>query len=102
MSDGTHQLVSIRVFDCYLAQVTHFTATSWREQVIIIWDDDACMFCTRPTCLVGFFQSKLTEKQQSTCRLLHLDTLYWLWANQSLRLLLNTACFIEKQQIQLL
>jgi hypothetical protein len=30
---------------------------------------------------------------------LHLDTLFWFWANQSLLFLLNTARLVEKQQI---
>jgi hypothetical protein len=34
--------------------------------------------------------------------LLHSDTLFWFRANQSLLLLLNAACFAEKQQISIL
>ena len=30
------------------------------------------------------------------------DTLFWFWANQSLLLLLNAACLVEKQQILIL
>ena len=30
---------------------------------------------------------------------LYPDTIFWLWADQSMLLLLNAACFAEKQQI---
>ena len=59
--------------------------------------------CIRSTCLVGFFIVLVywNNNLQVDMRL-YSDTLSWLWVNQTLLLLLNTACIAEKEQIPII
>lgn len=52
-----------------------------------------CLLCTRPTLATGLVDI-FNEKQP----MLHSDTLFWLWNNQCLIILLNTVwCLLENK-----
>ena len=64
-------------------------------------DDEVCFVLDQHDELD--FSSASSLKQQLRIDLsLHLDTLFWFWANQSLLFLLNAVCLDEKQQIPIL
>ena len=54
-----------------------------------------CLICTRPEHLIAFYSARWGRH---VIPLRHL-ILSWFWANQSLLLLLNAACLVEKKQI---
>ena len=56
-----------------------------------------CLLCTRPTCLVGFLIVLAHwNNSPGVDMVLHYDTLFWFWANQSLPLLLNVVSQAER------
>ena len=77
------------VSDCFLCQLSNFSAISWREQVNFQWDDDEIRFVLDQRAELDFY-SAISLKQQSAGRhVVHSDTSSWFRANQ-------------KQQIQIL
>ena len=74
-----------------------FFCISRREQVNIQWDDDEVCFVLDQHTELDFYSAS-SLKQQS----LHLNTLFWFQANQSLLFLLNAVCLAEKQQIPII
>jgi hypothetical protein len=54
---------------------------------------------TRPTCLFRFYSVSSLKQRFMIDTSLHSDTFFLLPANQSLLILLNTECLVEKQQI---
>ena len=62
----------------------------------MIW----CPLRSRPTRWVGFLSHWNNSPRIDMS--LHSNTLFWLWANQSLLFLLNAACLAKKQQIPIL
>ena len=64
-------------------------AISWQEQVNFQWNDDKVR-CD------NFYSASLLKQQSMMDMSLHLDTLFWFQANQSLLFLLNASCLAEK------
>ena len=90
--------LSVSEWLLFIANSAVFLAISWRELFIFQWDD--YYLWTRPTLfdeiiIVLAHWSNSLQVGMS----LHLDTLSWFKANQSLLLLLNAACLAKKQQI---
>ena len=67
------------------------------------WNYDDVLFLPNKHVELDLYRAS-SLKQQSDGRdmLFHLDTLFWFRVNQSLLLLLNAACLLEKQQIPIL
>jgi hypothetical protein len=61
-----------------------------------------CPLCTRPTCLVGFLEWVLIETPVCCRHIAPLGHNYTDSDPTSLLLLLNAACFVEKQQMPIL
>ena len=71
--------------------------------MLIMSDVEWTLLCTRPIGWAWFFNVKVHE---SNCLQedmpLYPYTLFWLWADQSMLLLLNAACLAAKQQTSIL
>ena len=78
----------------------NFSARSWREQVNFQWDDHEVRFVLDQHAELDFFALAHWNNSLRVHMSLHSDTLFWFRANQSL--LLNAACLLENQQIQIL
>ena len=59
--------------------------------------DEWNLFCTRKTRWGGFLSLAHESNSLQDDMPLYLDTFFWLWANQSLLLLLNAAYLAERQ-----
>ena len=75
---------------------------SWREQINFQWDDDEVCFVLDQHAELDFYSASSLKQQSAVDMLLHSNTLFWFWANQSLLLLLNAARLAEKEQIPIL
>ena len=85
---------------------SNFSAISWQEQVNFQWDDDEVRFVLDKHAELDFYSDGSLKQQSAGTHVapqvdmsLHLDTLFWFRADQSLLFLLNAACLVEKQQI---
>jgi hypothetical protein len=82
-------LTPIQQFIRYImAETSYFSMRWW-------WDP----LCSRSTRWVFFIVLAYWNNSPQIDMSLHSDSLFWLWANQSLILLLNAACLTKKQQI---
>jgi hypothetical protein len=66
------------------------------------WDDDDVSFVLDQHAEFDFYSASSLKQKSAVDMSLHLDTLFWFWANQSLLFLLNAACLAEKQRIPIL
>ena len=91
--------------------IQHFSAISWQEQVNFQWNDDEVSFVLDHHAELDIvLHVARWQWHNSLCisvpllysLSLHLDTVSWFWANQSLPFLLNATCLAEKQQIPIL
>jgi hypothetical protein len=64
----------------------------------IWWDDDGVQFVLDQDVKLDFVSDQLTETSLWINMSPHSDTLFWFQTNQSLFLLLNAACLVEKKQ----
>jgi hypothetical protein len=81
------------------AKSAMFSAIWWREQVNFQWEDDEVCFVLEQHAYLNVMVLYYWSNRLRIDMLPHSDTLSWIWANQSLLFLLNTACLTEKQQI---
>jgi len=86
-----------------LRQMSNFQLPQWQERYMYTRRWLCCPLCTRPTRLLGIFRVLVHWNNSPRIDISrHSDTLSWFRANQSLLLLLNSACFGEKQYIPIL
>ena len=88
--------------DCCLMPIQQFSAISWLEQVNFHWDVDKVHFVLDQHAELDFIVLAHWNNSLRVDMSLHLDTLFWFQANQSLLILLNAVCLAEKQQIPIL
>jgi hypothetical protein len=85
-------------------QMSNFSAISRREQVTFWWDDnDDVLFILDLYAEMDLHSASSLKRQSAVKHVppVHSNTFFWFWVNQSLLLLLRTACLAETHKYQL-
>jgi uncharacterized protein Veg len=80
-------------------QMGNFSALLWREQNTFWWDDDDdnVYFVLDQHAGSDFYSASSLKQYSSVDTSLHSGTLFWIRAHQSLLLILNDVCLLERQ-----
>ena len=79
-------------------QMTNFSALLWREQDTYLSDnDDNVYFVLHQNVGLYFYSTSSLKQYSSVDTSLHSGTLFWIRAHQSLLLILNDVCLLDRQ-----